>query len=71
MPDQRSDPLWIVVLVERGIPVSVEAFCDEEAALRREALLWTEANPEDDEVAVFEVLRVRRALGELCGTGAQ
>ena len=47
--------LWIVVEVERGIPTLVEAFHREDWADQRADELRSEINPEDDEVAVFEV----------------
>lgn len=47
--------IWVVIEVESGIPALVEAFGDEGAAERRADDLRADINPEDDEVAVFEV----------------
>ena len=46
--------IWIVVLVESGIPTQVDVFADEESANRRceECKNWI--NLENDEVQVFE-----------------
>lgn len=52
---QTRQTLWIVVLVESGIPVLVEAYRFSQVAMEREQELRGELNPDDDEVAVFEV----------------
>lgn len=52
---QTRQTLWIVVLVESGIPVLVEAYRFPQVAMEREQELRGELNPDDDEVAVFEV----------------
>lgn len=50
-----SMEIRVVVQVYRGIPVLVEAFRDAVTAQKRANALKSEINPEDDEVAVFEV----------------
>jgi hypothetical protein len=47
--------IWVVVLVESGIPTLVEAYWDEETARTQAELLRQEINPDYDEVGVFEV----------------
>jgi len=45
----------IVVKVESGIPVFVEAYKDIKEALKREKVLRKQMHPENDETGVFEV----------------
>jgi len=52
-------PFWIVVKVESGIPVCVEAYADAQMACVREQWLRQRMNPEDDETEVFEITRLR------------
>jgi hypothetical protein len=55
MPQQQPELLWIVVKVERGIPVMVEAYRDQQSADMREQFLREHMHPEYDETGVFEV----------------
>lgn len=47
--------VWIVVAVERGIPVLVRGFRGKSKADVLAAKLRRDSNPENDEVQVFEV----------------
>jgi len=47
--------LWIVVLVESGIPVIVEAFQKEKEAKKREKYFRKNMNPDNDETGIFEI----------------
>lgn len=55
MPEEQSEPLWIVVKVESGIPVTVEAYRDGLTAETREQSLRWCMHPENDETGIFEV----------------
>jgi len=55
MPERRSELLWVVVKVESGIPVTVEAYRDRLSAEAREQSLRECMNPENDETGVFEI----------------
>jgi len=55
MPTNQPEPLWIVVKVESGIPVAVEAYSDRRSAEMREQAWRERMNPDDDESGVFEV----------------
>lgn len=52
---QKSDYVWVVVLVERGIPTQVEAYSDERAAEQRGKYLVRDIQPDEDEVSVVRV----------------
>lgn len=54
MPDS-SQRCWVVVYVMAGVPGLVEGYLVESVAKRRAEELWREINPENDDVAVFEV----------------
>ena len=51
----RPEPLWIVVKIESGIPVTVEAYRDRRSAEMREQAWRERMNPDNDESGVFEV----------------
>jgi len=53
MKEFEKDTVWIVVLVQSGIPVLAEVFPNRRAAQKRERELRREINPENDEVGVF------------------
>lgn len=55
MAEQQLEPIWVVVSVESGIPVTVEAYDQRESAEKRELLLREDMNPDNDETGVFEV----------------
>jgi hypothetical protein len=55
MPRKQSEAIWVVVLVESGVPTLVEAYRDQKTAKLREKALRKESNPDYDEVGVFEV----------------
>ena len=46
--------LWVVVKVESGIPVTVEAYQDRRAAEMREQDLRNDMHPENDETGIFQ-----------------
>jgi hypothetical protein len=51
----ESKAIWVVVLVQSGIPTLVEAYEDEETAKNREEVLREDIRPDYDETGVFEV----------------
>ena len=55
MPENQPELLWVVVKVESGIPVTVEAYRDKLSAEMREQFLREHMHPENDETGVFEV----------------
>lgn len=55
MTERQPELLWAVVKVESGIPVMVEAYRNEQAAMTREQCLRAHMHPENDETGVFEV----------------
>ena len=55
MPSKKPDTIWIVVSVESGVPVLVEAYYDAKKAKSRRRSLRRKINPDYDEVSVFEV----------------
>lgn len=52
---QKRTPLWIVVQVSSGIPVSVEAFPSRKTAELREQQIRQQINLEHDETGLFLV----------------
>ena len=55
VPINQPEPLWIVVKVESGIPVTVEAYRDRLSAEMQEQAWRERMNPDNDETEVFEV----------------
>jgi len=55
MPQKQSELLWVVVKVESGIPVMVEAYWDRQSAEMREQSLRKYMHPENDETGVFGI----------------
>jgi hypothetical protein len=55
MSGKQPESLWIVVKVESGIPVTVEAYRDRLSAEMREQCWRERMNPDNDESGVFEV----------------
>jgi hypothetical protein len=55
MSRKKSDTIWVVVSVESGVPVLVEAYRDEKIAKLRRRLLRRKINPDYDEVGAFSV----------------
>lgn len=55
MRHEQPKPIWVVVSVESGIPVTVEAYHKREFAEKREQLLREDMNPDNDESGVFQV----------------
>jgi len=53
-------PLWVLVTVESGIPVAVEAYADRLSAKISEQRVRKQMRPENDETAVFEVQLVHK-----------
>ena len=56
MSYQQNKMIWVVVLVESGIPVLVEAYSDQRQANIREQFLRQDINPDYDEVGLFEIM---------------
>jgi len=54
-PQKQPELLWVVVKVESGIPVMVEAYRDKQSAEVRERSLRKCMHPENDETGVFEI----------------
>lgn len=52
---KNSQTIWVVVLVESGIPTLVEAYPIQEIAAIREQLLRSTTNCDYDETGIFEV----------------
>jgi hypothetical protein len=52
---KQIELLWVVVKVESGIPVMVEAYGNKESAKMREQSLRKYMHPENDETGVFEI----------------
>jgi len=69
MATQRHEPLWLVVIVESGIPACAEAYRDRRSAKRRECQLWKDMNENDDAVGVFQV-QVGRPTSCVCDTAS-
>jgi hypothetical protein len=55
MTPNESPTIWIVVLVQSGIPTVVEAYWDKETAWAREEILRQDIKPDYDEVGIFEI----------------
>jgi len=55
MSGKQPESLWIVVKVESGIPVTVEAYRDRRSAEMREQAWRERMNSDNDETGVFEV----------------
>ena len=55
MENQKPDMVWVVVLVESGIPVCAEVYRDVESAWARGKSWRENMRPDYDEVGVFEV----------------
>jgi len=54
-PQGQPKSLWVIVKVESGIPVTVEAYEDERSAKAREQVLRKHMHPENDETGIFVV----------------
>ncbi len=56
MDSDTGSKMWVVVHIWRGIPVLVEGFYAERVAHRRARQLRRDINPDEEDVAVFEVI---------------
>ena len=54
MYDIVSIPLWVVVVVESGIPSTTEIFKNKKDAQKFEEQIRNSLNLEDDETGIFE-----------------
>lgn len=63
IPKEASETSWVVVMVQSGIPVQVEAYRDRQHAETRERLWRERMRPDNDEVGIFEV-QVRDSVSE-------
>lgn len=52
---KQCELLWVVVKVESGIPVMVEAYSKKGSAKMREQSLRKYMHPENDETGIFEI----------------
>ena len=50
-----SKKMWVVLKVERGVPVMIDAYRDKRSALKRERFLNQHLRPERDEVKLIEL----------------
>jgi hypothetical protein len=50
-----GEKIWVVVLVESGIPISVEVFRNFIEAKKREKVLRSQSRPDNDEIGFFEL----------------
>jgi len=66
MSDKKIPPVWVVVMVAAGIPVSVDGFKSRGAAQKHERKLRKEMHPENDETGVFP-LAVSASKDSTCG----
>ncbi|MBN1891012.1 MAG: hypothetical protein JW850_23650 [Thermoflexales bacterium] len=55
MTNEGKQNIWVVVLVESGIPTLAEAYRDEASARAREQSLREDMSLDYDEVGLFEV----------------
>jgi hypothetical protein len=55
MAENQLEIIWVVVKVESGIPVMVEAYHDGQSAELRNQFLRLNMHPENDETGVFEI----------------
>ncbi|RMG27910.1 MAG: hypothetical protein D6732_19690 [Methanobacteriota archaeon] len=55
MTQNKNMSIWVLVKVERGIPVFVEAFWNREEAEVRDKYLRSHMNSENDETGIFEI----------------
>ena len=62
MQQKQVDYIWVVVKVESGIPVTAEAYDNEQSAETTEQLWRKDMNPDNDEAGVFEI-SLRNARG--------
>ncbi len=51
----RPKRLWVVVKIERGVPVMMDAYRDKRSANRRDRFLRQHMHAEMDEVRLFEL----------------
>lgn len=59
---QAPKRFWVVVKVEAGIPVMVDAYLDKRSAAKREQFLRQHMRPETDEVGLFAVPNPLRSI---------
>ena len=52
---KKRETIWVVTVVDCGVPVLAEAYRDKKSAWEREQMLQDEIDPNDDAVDVFEV----------------
>lgn len=53
MAKKPRDKLWVVVEVFRGLPAKVQAYWDQESALKREKAIRRKINLDYDDTGVF------------------
>jgi hypothetical protein len=52
---EKQERIWVVVKVESGIPVTVEAYRNRQSAEKRERFWRENMHPENDETGVFRI----------------
>ena len=55
MSENKSKPIWVVVLVQSGVTTLVEAYTARTTATRRMRALKKDTSPNDDDIDLFEV----------------
>lgn len=60
MPKEQVKSLWVVVKVESGVPVMVDAYLDSRSAGKREQFLRKNMHPENDGIGVLKSGFIRR-----------
>ncbi len=53
--DKEAKRLWVVLKIEHGVPVMIDAYRDKRSAKRREEFLRQHMRPELDQVGLFQV----------------
>ena len=53
--DKKPKRIWVVLKVEHGVPVMIDAYRDKHSANKREKFLRQHMRPDSDEVAKFDI----------------
>ncbi len=54
-PSDKPTRLWVVVKIERGVPVLLDAYRNKNSAKRREKFLRLHLRPEFEDVTLFHI----------------
>ncbi len=52
---KEAKRLWVVLKIEHGVPVMIDAYRDKRSAQRREAFLRQHMRPDVDKVGLFQI----------------